>query len=109
MVLVALALMGGMPAKSRAGNAMKPPPPATELSAPAKTAAENSSTAWLGSIVNQPSRLLCKSGICFCYSEERSDFSNSRFLASLGMTMKQRGVRTTSAKRRSEEHTSELQ
>ena len=40
-VLVALALTGGIPTKSRAGNEIKLPPPATELMPPAMTAAKN--------------------------------------------------------------------
>ena len=41
MVLVGLAFTGGMPGNSRAGKAIKPPPPATEFIAPPATAAEN--------------------------------------------------------------------
>ena len=43
-VFVALAFTGGIPVKSRAGKAMKPPPPATELIAPAMMAAPNKRT-----------------------------------------------------------------
>src|SRR5271166_3563544 len=39
-VLVAFALTGGMPIKSNAGNETKLPPPATELMAPARSAAK---------------------------------------------------------------------
>src|SRR5438309_1700694 len=41
-VLVALALMDGMPVTSNAGKAMNPPPPATEFTAPPSTAAPKS-------------------------------------------------------------------
>ena len=45
-VLVAFAGTGGRPTNSRAGKAMKLPPPATALSAPASTAAPKSSAAF---------------------------------------------------------------
>jgi hypothetical protein len=44
-VLVAFARMGFVPVKSRAGNVMKLPPPATELTRPAASAAKKRS-AW---------------------------------------------------------------
>jgi hypothetical protein len=40
-VLVALAFTGGMPTNNSVGKEMKLPPPATELTAPAVTAAAN--------------------------------------------------------------------
>src|SRR5689334_8849852 len=39
-VLVALALMEGIPVNSNAGKAIKPPPPATEFTAPPSSAAQ---------------------------------------------------------------------
>src|SRR5271166_3151457 len=45
-VLVAFALTGGMPTKSKAGNETKLPPPATELMAPASRAAKKRIVAW---------------------------------------------------------------
>src|SRR5450755_4233157 len=47
-VLVALALMEGMPVTSSAGKAMNPPPPATEFTAPPRTAAPKSKTVSAG-------------------------------------------------------------
>jgi hypothetical protein len=39
VVLVALAVIGGTPRKTKVGNEMKLPPPAAELTAPATAAA----------------------------------------------------------------------
>src|SRR5438874_2152087 len=47
MVCEALASIGDMPTKSIAGKPMKPPPPATELSAPASNPATRRKIAWL--------------------------------------------------------------
>src|SRR3954468_4057777 len=44
--LVALALMGGMPTKMRAGKATKLPPPATAFNAPAMAPARKRRMAW---------------------------------------------------------------
>src|SRR5205823_3205326 len=67
MVLVALAFTGGMPVKSRAGNAINPPPPATELTAPPATAAENRRT------ISEELTFQCK------HKEKHSAFQPSAF------------------------------
>ena len=45
-VFVAFAAMGTIPVKISAGKVMKLPPPATELMAPARTAAKKRKTGW---------------------------------------------------------------
>src|SRR5260370_26760892 len=45
-VCVAFAAMGGTPVNSNAGNAMNPPPPATEFSAPASIPVRKRKMAW---------------------------------------------------------------
>src|SRR5438270_14031368 len=51
MVCEALASIGDMPTKSIAGKPIKPPPPATELSAPATNPATKRKIAWLRAIL----------------------------------------------------------